>query len=326
MPGPPPEPTPESTPEPPPEVPEEYAATYRTAYERALAAQSDGPTHREPPPDDGDDARGPDALPSRRERLRVGTHRTPAAAPAKAPPARSYDDVPTAYERVRDSRWFVPVLLALLAMALVLGAYAVGRSFAGKVASDEKPSSEPSVVMSDAGSDSTRAPVSHQAAAQGAWTGTVSRLGGVTASAGCTSRSGVDASGGEVSYAARNLTDGVADTTWRCDGTAVGQKITLDLGKRVAIGEVGLIPGYAKTDRASGEDRYAENNRVTRVRWSVGQTQVEQRLSPSTTDRSLRVVRVPRTTTDMVTLEILEVAKGPRDTTAISEVSLGRAG
>jgi hypothetical protein len=35
---------------------------------------------------------------------------------------------------------------------------------------------------------------------------------------------------------------------------------------------------------------------------------------------------VPRTTTDTVTLEILEVAMGPRDTTAISEVSLGRAG
>ena len=36
----------------PPEVPEEFAATYRAAYERAMAAQSDGPRHREPEPDD----------------------------------------------------------------------------------------------------------------------------------------------------------------------------------------------------------------------------------------------------------------------------------
>ena len=311
-------------------MPEEYADTYRAAYQRAMAAQSEGPSHREPPPGPGEEAEGPDPLPSRRDRLRVGTHRTPTPSPPVArptePSARTYDDGPTAYERVRDSRWFVPVLLALLAVALILGAYAVGRTFAGKVASDEKPTSEPSVVMSDGGSDSKRAPVSHQAATQGAWKGAVSRLGGVTASTGCTSRAGVDASGGEVSYAARNLTDGVADTTWRCDGTAVGQKITLDLGQRVAIGEVGLIPGYAKTDQASGDDRYAENNRVIRVRWSIGQTQVEQKLSPSTSDRSLRVVRVPRTTTDTVTLEILEVAKGSRNTTAISEVSLGRAG
>ena len=36
-------------------------------------------------------------------------------------------------EKVSDSPWFVPVLLALLALLLILGAYAVGRAFAGKV-------------------------------------------------------------------------------------------------------------------------------------------------------------------------------------------------
>ena len=40
----------------------------------------------------------------------------------------------------------------------------------------------------------------------------------------------------------------------------------------------------------------------------------------------MRLLRVPRTTADSVGLEILEVAKGARNTTAISEVELGRAG
>ena len=125
---------------------------------------------------------------------------------------------------------------------------------------------------------------------------------------------------------AANLTDGVADSTWRCDGNAVGEKITLTLDRKQPIGEVGLIPGYAKTDPASKADRYAENNRVTRVRWTIGDTVVVQQLKDAPQDRSLRLLRVPRSTTDSVGLEILAVAKGARNTTAISEVELGRAG
>lgn len=141
-------------------MPEEFAATYRAAYERALAAQSDGPRHREPEPPEGTDADAgtdsawsADPLPRRRDRLRVGTHRTPEPAARPAPeapprpaPARTDDDAPTAYERVRDSPWFVPLLLVLLVLALVLGAYVVGRAFSGQVATKEKPSSQPALV------------------------------------------------------------------------------------------------------------------------------------------------------------------------------------
>jgi len=129
-----------------------------------------------------------------------------------------------------------------------------------------------------------------------------------------------------VSYAAANLTDGVADTTWRCDGQAIGETITLTLPDKTAVGEVGLIPGYAKTDPATGDDRYAENNRVTRVRWTIGDIVVDQKMSGSTDDRSLRLLRVPKTDADEVQLEILAVAKGSRNTTAISEVQIGKAG
>ena len=150
----------------PPEVPDEFADAYRAAYERALAAQSDVAQHRSATSYDGSDAQDPERLPRRVAPLRVGTHRTPAAegpvsgapsGPARAEPVerrhedrsererrsvlpqaappREDDEVeePTAYERVRDSRWFVPVLLLLLAVLLVLGAYAVGRAFSGSV-------------------------------------------------------------------------------------------------------------------------------------------------------------------------------------------------
>lgn len=149
----------------PPEVPDEFAEAYRVAYERALAAQSDVAPHRSAAAYDGRDHQDPDRLPRRVAPLRVGTHRPrtvdasdsgprspkapvhraerrqearPGRGPASLLPQPSPQiedelDEPTAYERVRDSRWFVPVLLVLLAVLLVVGAYAVGRAFSGSV-------------------------------------------------------------------------------------------------------------------------------------------------------------------------------------------------
>jgi hypothetical protein len=326
---------------PPPEVPEEFAAAYRAAYEQALAAQTGGPQHRDEPedpedPEDSEDSEelqdesgeadgsrnetgdwDDEELPRRRGPLVVGTHRSD----------EDYgDDGPTWFERVRDSTWFVPILLALLALLLILGAYAVGRRFTGQVANDASHNSSPSVVIGGGAASQRKQPVTNQKPGAGAWTGKIARLANVHATAGCTSKPGVDAGGAKVTYDAGNLTDGVADTTWRCDGAAIGEKITFDLGRDVAIGQVGLIPGYAKTDPHSKVDRYAENNRVTKVRWTIGHTVVVQKMSGAPKDRSLQLVRVPRTTTNTVELEILAVAKGPRDTTPISEIQLGQAG
>jgi hypothetical protein len=89
---------------------------------------------------------------------------------------------------------------------------------------------------------------------------------------------------------------------------------------------VGLIPGYAKTDPASGTDRYAENNRISRVRWRLGNgVVITQRLDPSPTDREVQAIRVPRTVTGKVTLVIAAVRRGSKDTTAISSVVISRA-
>ena len=49
------------------------------------------------------------------------------------------DGDPTWFERMRDSAWFVPVLLLLLGLLLILGAYAFGRAFADRVGEDASP-------------------------------------------------------------------------------------------------------------------------------------------------------------------------------------------
>ncbi len=308
----------------PPEVPEEFAAAYRAAYERALADQTEGSPRRADhgadilPGIEGDpEGSGTDELeelPRRPGRLAVGTHRT-----------ESYEDDPTFFERLSESTWFVPALLAVLALLLILGAYAVGRAFSEKLGDDTGPGAQPSVVLSEGASAQETQPVTTQKPGKGTWDGKVEPVGGVKASVGCTSKPSKDASGHQVSYGAENLTDGVADTAWRCKGAATGEKITFTLPEKTAVGEVGLIPGYAKTDDKSGADRYAQNDRVTKVRWTIGKTSVEQKLDGSADDRSLRLMRVPRTETDKVELEILSVKKGPRNTTAISEVEIGRA-
>ena len=307
---------------PPPEVPEEFAAAYRAAYERALAAQTVGANHRDDPvpPDESvderdeyDDAEQP--LPRRRGPMRIGTHRN-------TEETEEYDDDgPTWFEGIRDSTWFVPLLLALLALLLILGAYAVGRELAGRV--DQSPGTDGLVVDSP---DGEIQPFTNQKPGKDAWTGKVERVEDVRAKVKCISEPGVEADGEPVSYEASNLTDGVADTTWRCDGKAIGVRIILRLAEEMPIGQVGLVPGYAKTDETDNTDRFAENNRVKRVRWTIGDTTIVQRMSGSPDDRNLQLVRVPKTSADTVVLEILKVKKGPRNKTAISEIQIGRAG
>jgi hypothetical protein len=201
----------------------------------------------------------------------------------------------------------------------------VGRTFAGQVSSDDSGGDDPRLVI---GGDEPggRPSVTDQKPGAGAWDGKITGIEDIRAKAGCTSDPGLDASGKQVEYDVQNVVDGAADTTWRCDGRGIGKRIVLRLEEEEPIGEVGLIPGYAKTDEQSKADRYAENNRITRVHWTVGDTEVVQRMSGSPRDRTLRAVRIPRTRADKVVLEIRAVQRGPRNTTAISEVHVGRAG
>jgi hypothetical protein len=279
-------------------VPEEFAAAYRDAYRRAL--ESDDPFGDLP------------EVPAH-EVVAVGTH-------------RSEDDAPPSPLQVwRSTRWFRPVAIAVGAVVLVSAAYAVGRALSGD---DEPGAVRPSSARTtDAPSGSAGKPsTSVPSTSPGSWDGPVAAVSVDAVSADCTAPPSNDSAGHRVTYGPRNAVDDKADTAWRCPGTAVGQVLTLRFGGDVDVAEVGLIPGYAKTDPESGVDRYAENNRITRVRWTLGDgVSVVQRLDPDPARRAVQLLRVPRTTTDTITLEILAVKRATRSTTAISQIDVAVA-
>jgi hypothetical protein len=225
----------------------------------------------------------------------------------------------------RSEAWFLPAVAAAVVLVLVLGAYLVGRAFGGGDGSGSPGTTTANGRVVYAGDSSTASPGSPAVTTGKPWRGDVSTVHVLGVRATCTSRPGRDSAGDPVSYRAENTVDGDESTAWRCPGHAIGERLVLRLGSRKAIGEVGLVPGYAKTDPASHIDRYAQNNRITKVRWRIGGITVDQTLSGAKDDRSMQLLRIPRTTAARVTLEVVEVDPGPRDTTAISEVRLASA-
>jgi hypothetical protein len=225
--------------------------------------------------------------------------------------------------------WWVPALLGGLVLLLVLGAYGIGRVFSSSVGDADVSAEKPDgVVLGEdgegAGGTSGDQPAGGEPA-PGSYRGRTETavIGGSTGS--CQAPDSVDAAGNTVGYPSTSAHDGDLTTAWRCDGTGVGQALTLTLAEPVRVGEVGLVPGYAKTDPRSGVDRYAENNRITRVRWTFSDgSSVVQRLDGSPTNRALQSTRVPATQSDQVVLEVLGSVRGPRNTMAVSEVRIGR--
>jgi len=252
------------------------------------------------------------------------------------PPAEEHDVLPLDHDAYYDDEprrrpaWLVPALLAAAVVVLLLGAYGVGRMFSSSVSNaDTGASEEPTdgVAMNEDGSTDVAGGEKPHKKPQGKkYVGEVTSapIGGASAS--CESDPGVDSAGNEVSYRPDNVYDGDASTAWRCDGDGGGEKLTLELPGPTKIGEVGLVPEYAKTDPRSGVDRYRENNRITKVRWVFSDgTAVVQKLDPSVENRSMQTMRIPVTSSDQVVVEILGSKHGPRNTIAVSEVRLGQA-
>ncbi|MGI8901130.1 MAG: NADase-type glycan-binding domain-containing protein [Nocardioides sp.] len=230
----------------------------------------------------------------------------------------------------------MPTILVVLVLVLLVGAYGIGRVLSSSVEDADVTAEVPDGVDIGDTAAVTRTPrpqrprkpspsptvePSPETCAGAAETVLV---GGASAS--CEAESSVDSAGNPVSYGPQLAHDQNPTTAWRCPGGGAGQSITLALPDGTEVVEVGLIPGYAKTDPASGVDRYAENNRITRVRWTFSQgTSVLQRLDGSATNRALQSRRIPVTDSDWVVLEVLASVPGSRDTIAVSEVSVGRA-
>jgi hypothetical protein len=287
-------PDPDAPDAPPPEVPEEFAAAYREAYRRSFEADRSAP-----PPE---------------HLVAAGPHHA-------VEPSRR---MPRYLERWRTSPWFVPGVCAAVALILVLGAYVTGRVLPD---SANAPGSGRAKDSSGAHPGSPSRPASSaRPTVPGSWAGALTSVSIGAVSAACTAPPAQDAAGHPVSYVPDNAIDGNPGTAWRCPGTAVGQKLTFRLASAVDVAEVGLIPGYAKTDPSSGVDRYAENNRITKVRWTLADgVSFVQRLDGDPHRRAVQLLRVPRTRTDTVVVEILAVRRGARNDTAISEVVIAAA-
>jgi hypothetical protein len=126
--------------------------------------------------------------------------------------------------------------------------------------------------------------------------------------------------GQSTSYDAAQLLDGNPSTAWRAVGAGKNIKITLTLPAAKRITEVGLIPGYDKTDQCTGIDRYVQMRRIKKVRWSFDDnTTAEQTF---TDERSSQAIAVSAISTRIV-VEILETTNQRElDYTAISDIRI----
>lgn len=139
------------------------------------------------------------------------------------------------------------------------------------------------------------------------------------ARASCRSADSVDAGGRKVSYSAMNTIDGRKTSAWRCDGNGKGETVRFHFKNKQRLVAVGLVPGYAKTDPFNGVDRYRENRRIKRVRWTFDRGRfIEQRFDHRPGNRSLQKIRIPAVKTDTVTVKIIGSTRASRNTVAIS--------
>lgn len=126
-----------------------------------------------------------------------------------------------------------------------------------------------------------------------------------------------------VRYSAENLVDGVRSTAWRCatDEVLAGS-IEIDLRVPTKLTEVSLIAGYDKVDPFNDVDRFIQNHRVARAKWTFDDSSVTVDYVDSRDVQSTEV----DVTTQIVRLEILDYwpSSGTlaRDMIAFSEIVL----
>jgi hypothetical protein len=160
----------------------------------------------------------------------------------------------------------------------------------------------------------------------GPWDGPVTPVRVDVVEASCQSDPSRDASGARVTYEPELAADADTDSAWRCPGDGVGETLVIDLGGTAQVAELGLVPGYAKTDATDGTDRYAENRRLTAVRWRFDDgTTIDQQLDPDPDLRDLQTIRIPVATAERVTMEIVSSSDADRDSVAVSELRISAA-
>jgi hypothetical protein len=155
--------------------------------------------------------------------------------------------------------------------------------------------------------------------------GSILRPAAIVAS--CTARDSTDARGNTLDFHVRNVSDGRPQTAWRCPGRAINETITMEFGTPVSVSSVGMVPGWDAYDPNDGQDRFRQNRKVLRVRWTcVDQDQqvtgsVEQTFTPA---RGMERQAVSFGSCFRLEMRILSSTSGwvARDFTAISEIEL----
>ena len=311
----------------PPDLPPEYADAYRRGFERAYREASGEPVTAGQL-EELAHAEGEAEVQVERTAQIDGLEGLLAAAPAEryeAPWRSSPEPAP----RERPA-WMVPAILAGIVAALLLGAYLAGLVFSSSVDDTDLEAGEPDGVVGDGGSGSEGGGSGSddgpgQSSGDDVYQGRVDTVPVTASTASCIAPASVDAAGNEVTYEPALSHDGDLTTAWRCPGDGAGESITLQLSKELQVAELGLVPGYAKTDPRNGADRYAENNRLTVVRWTFpdGDT-IEQELDGSPDNREMQTIRIDPVLAHEVVLEVVSSTPGDRrNSIAVSEITIG---
>jgi len=315
-----------SVPDLPPDLPPEYAEAYRRGFERAYREATGEPVPAEQLEELAHAEAEAEVEVERTSRIE-GLDSLLSAAPAQEYEAPS-DPVTEPAEPAERPAWLVPAILAGLVAALLLGAYLAGLVFSSSVDDTDLEAEEPEGVVIGDGTASGTADGNGngngQTSGEGAYQGRVDTVPVSASEASCIAPASVDAAGNEVTYEPALSHDGDLTTAWRCPGSGSGETITLQLSQELQVAELGLVPGYAKTDPRSGADRYAENNRLTMVRWTFPNgTTIEQELDGSPDNREMQTIRFRPLLADEVVLEVLSSEPGRRNTIAVSEITIG---
>jgi LysM repeat protein len=143
------------------------------------------------------------------------------------------------------------------------------------------------------------------------------------ASATCQAPDSQEANGTPIVFSPSNVLDQNPASAWRCAAPAAGETLTVTLSGETHLTSVGMIGGYDKKDPLTGIDRWPQNHRVRRVRWTFSDgTSVEQDLADS---RGMQSIDVDVTTTS-VTIEILSTyppsGEDPKQMVVVAEVQL----
>ncbi|WP_203338152.1 NADase-type glycan-binding domain-containing protein [Nocardioides limicola] len=152
-------------------------------------------------------------------------------------------------------------------------------------------------------------------------------LEGVTIEVPATAPPGTSLTGERVDFEAANMVDGDPETTWRMPGDGTGEELLLTLTSQTRLVEVGLINGYAKTDKVGPDEVnwYRQNRRITEVTWIFDDgTEVIQSLEEHRRPQTMRIDPVITTSVRVRIDEVTAPGQGPRgrNFTAVSEIFL----